>query len=138
MEPRPNDGARPATVELCQTRAWLSMATMPSERIIFKMRYSSSEFCCDPHAGDCGRVVDGQAVFPLDEGRIAGLLDVRRDFGDGRVPGDLLPLERAGTADKRRGDAVWVVDDVPGRGVDHVAQLEERRALGHRQPSLIT
>ena len=48
MEPRPNDGARPATVELWQTRAWLSMATMPSWRMIFRIAYSSSEFCCEP------------------------------------------------------------------------------------------
>ncbi len=32
IAPRPNVGARPATVGACQTRAWLSMAAIPSAR----------------------------------------------------------------------------------------------------------
>jgi hypothetical protein len=33
IAPRPNVGARPATVGPCQTRAWLSKATPPSARM---------------------------------------------------------------------------------------------------------
>src|ERR1700753_1696143 len=35
IAPRPNDGAKLATVGPCQTRAWLSNTAMPSERAIF-------------------------------------------------------------------------------------------------------
>jgi hypothetical protein len=33
IAPRPNVGARPATVGPCQTRAWLSKTSIPNERI---------------------------------------------------------------------------------------------------------
>ena len=32
IAPRPNEGARPATVGPCQTRAWLSIAVIPIAR----------------------------------------------------------------------------------------------------------
>lgn len=38
IAPRPNVGARLATVGPCQTRAWLSNTTMPSERTTFQVR----------------------------------------------------------------------------------------------------
>ena len=34
IAPRPNEGARPATVGPCQTRAWLSRAVIPMARMI--------------------------------------------------------------------------------------------------------
>src|ERR1700754_3024691 len=42
IAPRPNVGARLATVGPCQTRAWLSNTTMPSERATFHVRYDVS------------------------------------------------------------------------------------------------
>src|ERR1700744_1072896 len=38
IAPRPNDGARLATVGPCQTRAWLAKTTMPKERATFHVR----------------------------------------------------------------------------------------------------
>src|SRR3984885_5255793 len=38
IAPRPNDGAKLATVGPCQTRAWLSKTTMPKERATFQVR----------------------------------------------------------------------------------------------------
>ncbi len=35
IAPRPNVGARPATVGPCQTRAWLSIAVIPKARSTF-------------------------------------------------------------------------------------------------------
>src|SRR5580692_9600791 len=35
IAPRPNVGARLATVGPCQTRAWLSNTTIPSDRVTF-------------------------------------------------------------------------------------------------------
>src|ERR1700744_4464228 len=43
IAPRPNDGAKLATVGPCQTRAWLSNTTMPRERATFQVRYAVSE-----------------------------------------------------------------------------------------------
>src|ERR1700761_7686869 len=37
IAPRPNDGAKLATVGPCQTRAWLSNTTMPRERATFQV-----------------------------------------------------------------------------------------------------
>src|SRR6202046_1138429 len=37
IAPRPNDGAKLATVGPCQTRAWLSNTTMPSDRATFQV-----------------------------------------------------------------------------------------------------
>src|ERR1700679_3024883 len=42
IAPRPNDGARLATVGPCQTRAWLSNTTMPRERATFQVRKAVS------------------------------------------------------------------------------------------------
>src|SRR6201995_2258059 len=38
IAPRPNVGARLATVGPCQTRAWLSKTTIPKERATFQVR----------------------------------------------------------------------------------------------------
>src|ERR1700761_5270509 len=43
IAPRPDDGGRLATVGPCQTRAWLSNTTMPSERATFQVRKAVSE-----------------------------------------------------------------------------------------------
>src|SRR6478672_3073727 len=42
IAPRPNVGARLATVGPCQTRAWLSKTTMPKERATFQVRKAVS------------------------------------------------------------------------------------------------
>ena len=38
IAPRPNVGARLATVGPCQTRAWLSKTSIPKERATFQVR----------------------------------------------------------------------------------------------------
>src|SRR6516164_6865179 len=45
-----------------------------------------------------------------DEGLVASGLDVAGDPGDGRVPGDLLPLVRARTADLGYGQSAGMLD----------------------------
>src|ERR1700760_4394890 len=42
IAPRPNVGARLATVGPCQTRAWLSKTSIPKERATFQVRYDVS------------------------------------------------------------------------------------------------
>src|SRR6202030_4291785 len=42
IAPRPNVGARLATVGPCQTRAWLSKTCIPKERAIFHVRKAVS------------------------------------------------------------------------------------------------
>src|SRR5580700_1541216 len=42
IAPRPNVGARLATVGPCQTRAWLSKTSIPNERATFHVRYEVS------------------------------------------------------------------------------------------------
>src|SRR5271168_1591025 len=42
IAPRPNVGARLATVGPCQTRAWLSNTNMPSDRATFQVTYAAS------------------------------------------------------------------------------------------------
>src|SRR6202030_2804995 len=42
IAPRPNVGARLATVGPCHTRAWLSKTTMPNERTTFQVRKAVS------------------------------------------------------------------------------------------------
>src|SRR6202035_4028974 len=42
IAPRPNVGARLATVGPCQTRAWLSKTTIPKERATFHVRKAVS------------------------------------------------------------------------------------------------
>src|SRR5437879_4052395 len=42
IAPRPNVGAKLATVGPCQTRAWLSKTTMPSARDTFQVKYAVS------------------------------------------------------------------------------------------------
>src|ERR1700754_4874323 len=42
IAPRPNVGARLATVGPCQTRAWLSKTSIPNERATFHVRYDVS------------------------------------------------------------------------------------------------
>src|SRR5579859_20839 len=43
IAPRPNVGAKLATVGPCQTRAWLSNTTMPRDRAHFQVRYDVSD-----------------------------------------------------------------------------------------------
>src|SRR5216683_4439128 len=42
IAPRPNVGAKLATVGPCQTRAWLSKTTIPSARDTFQVKYAVS------------------------------------------------------------------------------------------------
>src|SRR6202163_4827093 len=42
IAPRPNVGAKLATVGACQTRAWWSKTSIPSERATFHVRYEVS------------------------------------------------------------------------------------------------
>src|SRR5580692_841951 len=63
IAPRPNDGARLATVGPCQTRAWLSNTTMPSERATFQVRYAVS--LEEAEAASMPVVVQRFTVIPL-------------------------------------------------------------------------
>src|SRR3989442_11083446 len=81
--PRPNRVPKPGTLELCQIRAWFSMATIPNPRMSFCWMWFHSLSSVAPQREEGRRDVDDLAALePFDERLIARPLHQSRHAVD--------------------------------------------------------
>ena len=81
-------------------------------------------------AGNGRRVVYGKPVLVgFNERLVAGVLHLAGNLLDSLLPGDVLPILSARSANHRACDAVGILDNLACFGVYHVAQLEHGCAL---------